>query len=508
MIVKLYTASSTLHDALLVTVEVNILPGQANIHIIGLGDNTVKESKERIRSAIISSGFVFPVKNIIINLFPNDQPKIGSSVELAIALGILIISNQIPQSPLRNKLILGSLSLDGTIQKSDGMFMSTLLAVDNSDIDSIIVPKDLVNHISCIPNIKIYPLEYLGQITTFSNKEIKLVRSRSFCPKKQTSDTDMSFIHGQEHAKRALAFAAIGGHHTVLFGSPGTGKSMLADAFPGILPDISLPESLEVTKIYATAGKAFHSLMDERPVRGPHHTTSEVAIVGGGGYRIMPGEISLAHTGVLVLNELFEFRNTTLQALREPLEEKVVKISRVRGTVVFPAHFILLGTANPCKCGYLFSHKHICSCSPKVIKHFFQKITGPFEDRIALEVEMNELDDISFADTTNLYLSSWWKSKVEEANCRMLKRNNGQQNNYLDTHLVLKYFKLLKHGKQMANEYSNAFGLSYRGLIAILRVALSIQDFEEQSILREEHLHEAFQFKLLKKKRTEMQHAA
>ncbi len=507
MIAKIYTASCTSSGGFLVQVEVSILPGQMGIQIVGLGDNAVKESKERIRSSILNSGFDFPVQNIIVNLAPNDQPKIGSIAELAISVGILIASGQCPGEIFANHMLLGSLSLDGNLQASNGIFMSAILGITEPQIHNIIVPYEIKDEIASIPNVRIYSLQNLSQIKDYAQGKIKQIQNKEYISSFNKASVDMVSVFGQNQAKRGLAFAAIGGHHSILFGSPGTGKTMLVNAFEGILPKMSLEESLEVTKIYSIKKKVQNELISKRPFRIPHHTTSEIAMVGGGSY-LLPGEISLAHKGILFLDELFEFKNTTLQALREPLEEKNITISRAKGTVYFPADFIFMGASNPCKCGYLFSNQHICICKKSMVNNLFQKISGPFEDRISIEIEMEELSSIVELKNNSEKPSYFWRSKVEEARKRMLKRNNGIANADMQPTEVYKYVDNIPNIKNLLADYMKHFELSHRSLLNTLKTAMSIQDFSESDQLKIEHIEEAFYFKLFRKLRSQYQKIA
>ena len=506
MIAKLYTAGGGSHDGFLVQVEVSLLTGQPGVHIVGLGDHAVKESRDRIRSAIQNSGFEFPVKNIIINLAPNDRPKIGSLVELAICVAILVASNQCPKEVCHKKMFLGGLSLDGRLQNAQGILMSSILARQVPQIDGVLLPEQAACEVSCVPDVDFYYLKNLSDMKNFMSSEIRASRGKKFIPGGRPLTVDMKEIHGQYQAKKALAYSAIGHHHSLIFGTPGTGKTLLAHAFEGILPEINLEESLEVTRMHSIAGKIDQGLVSHRPFRMPHHTTSEIAMVGGG-VNLTPGEVSLAHHGVLFLDELFEFRAQTLQALREPLEEFKITISRARGSITFPANFIFLGVTNPCRCGYLFSSQQSCRCRVSVKSYLLQKISGPFEDRISLEIETEERIyglDKQIAEKP----TSWWKDKVTEARLRMFHRNGGLNNQAVSWEKTLENFKNIPNLKSLISEYSQAFNLSYRSLLGTLKVAVTIQDFNESDIVKTEHLHEAFQYRLFRKLRHQYQKAA
>ena len=431
MVAKLLTTSIFGYKALPVQVQVDILAGNPRVQIVGLGDSSVKETKDRIRSSIYNSGFLFPVKEIIVNLAPNDMPKKGSICELAIAIGILIASEQIQDNNFfKNSVVLGSLSLDGSIQNPQGIMTSVISSMQFQNFPNIIVPKESMSEIASIPYQNIIFVEHLEELKNFQRTTITN-HSKKFIPVESVSEVDMKDVIGMEKAKKALSISAVGKHHCFFIGAPGSGKSMLARAFSGIMAPLTLEESLEVTQIYSSCNLHNSSLMKEVPFRSPHHTTSDIALVGGGS-EPKPGEISLAHKGILFLDELFEFKNHVIQTLREPLEEKKIIVSRAKGNFVFPADFILLAASNPCRCGYFLSTIKSCSCRKNQILLNFSKIIGPFIDRIGLEIEFFNQENLYSVDNSNNKSSSWWRSQIIEAKKRMFFRNKGKHNSELN----------------------------------------------------------------------------
>ncbi len=498
------TIASTVYGyrAVPVQVEADNLSGNFGIQIVGLPDHTGREAKERIRSAIMNSGFEFPPFFNIINLSPNDLPKEGALLEMAAATALLVASGQLPQEFFEDKMILGSLSLDGSVHPSRGIMASAILAMQMENIHSVILPSASLEEVAAIPGLKVYPVRSLSDLETIIREDIRPVTNIPFDVPAREVVTDMSEITGQEKAKNALAYSAIGYHHVLMIGSPGTGKSMMARAMAGILPPLTLEESLEVTAIHSLAGLSRNRLIQHPPVRSPHHTSSDIALVGGGSSP-SPGEVSLSHRGVLFLDELSEFKNSTLQTLREPMEEEKITISRAKAVATFPANFILLGAMNPCACGYLLSKKNHCHCRPASIQRIYQKIQGPFLDRIAMEVETEENYEwennvISHPEKD----SGWWMDKIIEARLRMMARNDGKKNKNLsneDIHFWLNRWTqsgVVPHSvHSLIRELSLKNKLSHRGWTNTLRLSFSIMDFLEKDHIDEDILLEAFSYR-------------
>ena len=432
MLIKIPSALNIGLKTLGVDVEVNIANrGMPTFDIVGLASKAVDESKERVRTAINNSGIGFPSKKIMVNLAPADIPKEGSFYDLPIAVGILssVVQFKIPEK----SLFFGELSLDGSLRHIRGVFLMAMFAQE-AGIKNIFVPQPSVNEATLFKGINVYPVERLSQIVAHLSGK-KLIKPAIYQEIKseregRVAEFDMAEILGQEQAKRAAEIAAAGGHNIIMIGSPGCGKTMLARAIPGILPSLSREESLEVTKIYSVTGNipSGGSIVKSRPFRSPHHSTSLVGLVGGGN-EPHPGEISLAHRGVLFLDEFNEFPRSVLESLRQPLEDGYVSITRAGGRVKYPAKFMLVAAANPCPCGYLNHPTKACTCTPREIKNYRKRISGPLMDRIDLYVEVPSVDtrDLSQDKRTSKFLenSETIKKRVEKA--RQIQRNRFQE---------------------------------------------------------------------------------
>ena len=500
MFIRVKSATNLGLETIGVDVEVNIAnKGLPSFDIVGLPSKSVDESKERVKTAIINSKIEFPLKKIIVNLAPGDIPKEGSCYDLPMAVGILasVINCEIP----RRSLFFGELSLDGTLRHTKGALLLSLFAKERG-IEGIFVPKASANEAAIIKGVNVYPVENLNQLLAHLLRQV-LIEPARYVEKqsiRQKAEFDMKEILGQEQTKRAAEIAAAGGHNLFMIGSPGAGKTMLARAFPGILPQLQEKESLEVTKIYSASGNIppDGSVITVCPFRSPHHTISQVGLVGGGS-RPQPGEISLAHRGVLFLDEFTEFPRYILESLRQPMEDGHLTISRSRAQVKYPSRFMLIASANPCPCGYLYHPKKACSCTEREVKKYRKKISGPILDRIDLHVEVPVVDVEDLSGDAHSTESS------ELIRGRIVKAREVQQKRFVEENIFInaemknehikKYCFLSSDVKRILAQAVTSFHLSARSYFKMIKVARTIADLSGASDIEISHMAEALQYR-------------